>query len=244
MNAAPSTPAFPETLSRALETLARYDRGSDRGALWPLDEAVASAPREPALRAELEAGLVRCLRSPAATVAKEYACEKLAMIGGPASVEALAASLADPDLSHAATHALRAIPGAEAALALRRRLKTLAGRPLVGVITALGGRRDVASTEALAGLLSHADARVVAAAVWALGEMGTPAAARTLRQFLPGAPTALLPELADACLVCATRLRAARAARAARTLLDALLHADPPPHARAAALRLLASLNS
>ncbi len=244
MSAAPFDRPASENLARAFAALARYDRGSDRGALWPLDAAVAAATGDPALRAELEAGLVRCLRSPASAVAKEYACEKLAMIGGPASVEALAALLAEPDLSHAASGALRAIPGAEAARALRRGLKTLAGLPLVGVITALGGRRDAASGEALTGLLSHADVRVVSAAVWALGAIGTPSAGRALRQLLPGAPAALLPELTEACLVCAGHLSEVRESRAARTLLDALLTAGPPPHARAAALRLLASLPS
>lgn len=242
MSAAPSPRPSAEALARAFAALARYDRGADRGALLPLDEAAAAATGDSALRAELEAGLVRLLRGPASTTAKEYACEKLAMIGGPACVETLAALLAEPDLAHAALNALRAIPGEAATGALRRSLDQPVGPALVGVITALGQRRDAASVEALSALISRADPQVASAAAWALGEIGTPVAGRALRNFLPGAPAAVRPALADACLACARHLRDPGETRAARALLDALLAANPPFHVRAAALRLLASL--
>lgn len=240
MSAAPSARPSAETLARAFAALARYDHGSDRGALLPLDEAAAAATGDPALRTELEAGLERVLRGPASVVAREFACEKLAMLGGPASVEALAALLAEPDLARAALNALRAIPGEAAARALRQRLDEPAGPTLLGAITALGQRRDAASVEALSALLTRADPQVASAAAWALGEIGTPAAGRALRHFLPGAPAAVRPALADACLACAAHLRDLGETRAARALLDALLAANPPFRVRAAALRLLA----
>lgn len=239
MSAAPSPRPSAEALARAFAALARYDRGADRGALLPLDEAAAAATGDSALRAELEAGLMRLLRGPASTTAKEYACEKLAMIGGPACVETLAALLAEPDLAHAALNALRAIPGEAATGALRRSLDQPVGPALVGVITALGQRRDAASVEALNALLTRAEPPVVSAAAWALGEIGTPEAGRALRNFLPGAPSAARPALADACLTCAAHLRERGQGRAARALLDALLATNPPAHVRAAALRLL-----
>lgn len=242
MNATPEARPAPSTaaLDAAFAALARYDRGSGRGALQPIDDAVAAATQDAALRAALETRLVAVLRGPASTVAREFACEKLARIGGPDAVAALATLLADPDLAHAAANTLRAIPGEAASRALRQSLEHLSGLPLVGAIAALGQRRDAASVTALAGFCGHAEERVVTAAAAALGEIGTVAAARKLRAFLARAPQTIRPALADACLVCATHLRQAGEARAVRILLEALLGTPPAPHVRAAALRLLA----
>lgn len=242
MNAAPEAGPVPSTaaLDAAFAALDRYDRGSGRGALQPIDDAVAAATQDAALRAALETRLVAVLRGPASAVAREFACAQLARIGGPDAVAALAALLADPELAHAAANTLRAIPGEAASRALRQSLEHLSGLPLVGAIAALGQRRDAASVTALAGFCGHAEARVVTAAAAALGEIGTVAAARKLQAFLARAPQAIRPALADACLVCATHLRQAGEARAVRILLEALLGTAPAPHVRAAALRLLA----
>ncbi len=241
MNPAPETRPAPSTaeLDAAFAALARYDHGSGRGALQPLDDAVAAATRDAALRAGLEARLVAVLRGPASAVAREYACAQLARIGGADAVAALAVLLSDPDLAHAAANALRAIPGEAASRALRRSLGLLSGLSLGGAVAALGQRRDAASVVELVGLLRHAEERVVTAAAAALGEIGTVAAARELRAFLARAPETVRPALADACLVCAEHLGRAGEAGAARTLLDALLGAGPAPHVRAAVLRLL-----
>jgi HEAT repeat protein len=242
MNAAPEAGPVPPTaaLDTAFAALTRYDRGSGRGALLPIDDAVAAATPDTALRAALETRLVAVLRGPASAVAREYACEKLARIGGPDAAPALAALLSDPDLAHAAANALRAIPGEAASRALRQSLERLSGLPLLGAIAALGQRRDATSVAALAGFLGHAEERVATAAAAALGEIGTVAAARELQAFLARAPQTIRSALAEACLVCAEHLRQAGETRAARRLLDTLLGTAPAPHVRAAALRLLA----
>lgn len=225
-------------LPQAFAALARYDHGSGRGALQPIDDAVAAATKDAALRSDLEWRLAAILREPAPAEAREYACEKLALIGGPAAVPALAALLPHPALAHAATNALQVMTCAEAAAALRDSLDRLSGLALAGAITALGTRRDAAGVGKLAALLVNPEAHVASAAAGALGEIGSPAAGKALREFLPKAPPALRPALGDACLVCAERLQAAGAAGAARALLNALLAAAPPPHVRAAAWRI------
>lgn len=243
MNARSEIRAIPTAAERtaAFAALANYDRGAGRGALQPIDDAVAAATQDSALRAELESHLVAVLRSPASAVAKEYACGKLALLGGPDAVPALAGLLSDPDLSHPAANALRAIPGEAAARALRQSLASLAGPARLGVIAALGHRRDTASVGRLAGLLSPAETSVAAPAAAALGQIGTARAARALQNFLPNAPATVKPVLAEACLVCAQHLSATGEGPAARRLLNALLATTPPPHVRAAALQLLST---
>ncbi|MBK9137696.1 MAG: HEAT repeat domain-containing protein [Verrucomicrobia bacterium] len=227
-----------ERFQQAFAHLENYGPGSGRGALQPIDDAVAAAARDETLRAGLEKRLVALLRGKAPAVAKDYACGKLAILGGPAAVPALAELLTTETLAHAATNALQLMPCPEAGAALRASLEKLSGLPLAGALTALGMRRDPTAATQLAAFLGHADPVVAAAAVAALGEIGTPATGATLREFLPKAPAALRSALADACLACAERLKAAGDLVAGRSLLDALLEASPPEHVRAAARRI------
>lgn len=238
MSTAPETRADAAALQSAFDALSRYTQGAARGALRPLDEAVAAATRDPALHTDLERRFLEVLRSPASSVAKEYVCAQLAVIGGPATTDALGELLAQPELAHTATNALQVMPAAEAAATLRGSLARLDGLSRVGAVTALGMRRDTASAEAVARLLADPDARVVSASLAALGEIGTRTAAEALRRFAPGALPAILPALADACLVAAQRLRAAGDSAEAKSLLDAVLAINPPEPVRAAARRL------
>jgi HEAT repeat protein len=237
MSTSPDTRLEAAARQKAFDALVTYDRGSSRGALQPIDDAVAAATGDAALQADLELRLGAILHGRAPVVAKEYACGKLAVIGGPASVAALAELLPNPELAHAATNALQVMLAPEAAATLRGSLGKLAGLPLVGVITALGMRRDAESAALLGPLLTHADGRVAGAAVAALGEIGSKAAVRLLLEFVPKATPPLRPAVADASLVGAVRLRDAGDPAGARSLLEALLATEPPAHVRAAALR-------
>ena len=217
---------------QALDALAQYTRGSGRDALKPIDDAVMAAASDAGLRADLEARLVATLRSTASAPAKEYACGRLALIGGPAAVLALADLLSNADLAHAATDALQRMTCHEALTALRDNLPSLSGLPLTGAITALGARRDPTSVDRLSALLSHSEAQIASAAASALGDIGSGAAAAALRESLPKAPSAWSSALADACLACANRLKASGNAAEARALVDALRTASRSSHLR------------
>ena len=148
MSAPPTTPgATAPALDPSFDALAKYDRGSGRETLKPIDAAVMAAPKDPELRADLEVRLAAVLRGPASAVAKEYACGKLALVGGPGAVAALAGLLSNAGLSHPAADALQRLACVEAATALRESLTKLSGLPLVGAITALGARRDSATSK-------------------------------------------------------------------------------------------------
>ena len=97
----------------------------------------------------------RCSGSGLSRAAKDFACRTLTVIGTAASVPALAALLADAELSHMARYALERIPAPEAAAALRDALPKLSGKLKIGVIGSLGVRRDEASVPALAALLGR-----------------------------------------------------------------------------------------
>jgi len=222
-------------VQHALDALKTYTAGSARGTLAPLDDAVAAATGDPAAARELERRLLDLLDGPVPVEAKEYVCRKLILIGSPASVPKLTALLKQEATTSAAREVLQLLPCPEAGDALRNALSSLSGVPRVGAIIALGLRREAASVAGLQPLLSDADVEAARAAAGALGEIGTPAAAAALREFLPHAPVAARPAVADAGLACAERLVSASQAREAAELYRLLLAPELAPHVRAAA---------
>ena len=206
--AAENAPADKDELDKALVALKTYDWGTDRATVRAIDDAVATVHGDPAAGKQLENRLIDVLKSDAPADAKQYVCRKLMIIGSAESVPALAALLPDKDLSHMARYALERISAPEAAQAMRDALPKLDAALKVGVISSLGARRDAASVPALAALLANSDKTIAAAAACALGDIGSPEAAKALADFAPKAPAEVKPAVADATLVCAQRLLA------------------------------------
>jgi len=179
-----------------------------------------------------EAELIRVLQSDAAPAEKAITCKRLAVYGSKNAVPALAALLADPDLSSWARIALEVIPGAAADEALREALGRLEGRVLIGVINSIGVRRDVGAVQGLARRLGDADAGVAAAAAEALGEVGGDAAASLLSKALGSTSVGkagLRSSLALGCVLCAEHyMESGESAKAVR-LYDLVRGADGVP---------------
>jgi len=197
-----------EGVDKAFETLKTYDWGADRAALGPLDAAVAAASGKADQQKQLAAQLAAVLSTDAKVAAKDYVCRKLSLIGTADNVPAIAPLLENDKLSHMARFALERIPCPEAATAMREVLPKVEGKLKVGVINSLGVRRDAPSTAALVALLADKDTAIAGAAVGALGDIGTPDAAKALGAFQAKAPEKLKMAAADAYLTCAERLLA------------------------------------
>jgi HEAT repeat protein len=121
------------------------------------------------------AKLVALLKDANSSVyAKAKACQRLAVIGDKSAVPALAALLADPQLSHYARVALEPIPDRSADEALRSALGKVQGRLLAGVITSIGSRRDRDAIAALEKLRHDTDSDVARAADAALARIRPP----------------------------------------------------------------------
>lgn len=224
----------PDALNHALAALNRYDSGSPRTDLEPLDQAAQAALGDPTSRTSLEQSLIAVLATKASPIAKEFVCGKLAMIGSAKSVRALSALLSTEANFDAARLALEAIPGPEAATILREQLTKFTGRQLIGCLRSLGNRRDGQSVTAIARLLKQPDPAVIGAAASALGRIGTAKAARALQAVLGTAPEAARAAIADACLECGESLRQSGEAAKARSLLEALSKTSPPKHVQGA----------
>jgi HEAT repeat protein len=220
-------------LEQAFEALKTYDYGVDRHVLDPIDDAAVSTRNDPAARKDLESRLLVVLQSNAPRDARDYVCRQLRTIGTAASVPALEALLADPDMSHMARYALERIPASEAGKALQRQLRKLNGQLKVGIISSLGTRGEGVSL--LRPLLQDSDEAVARAAAIALGRIASADADKALGSAKPR--PALAAVFADASMSCAEKFLATGHAKAARATYQRLLKSNPPELIRLAAER-------
>ena len=159
-------------MNELLEPLARYDWGGERASLYGIEIAIQEARGDAARLAEIELGLIAVIQSGAPLPAKEYACRQLALIGTAQCVPALAAMLPDADLSDRALFALQAIPDPAASAALLEALNTATSAVRIGIVNALGERRDKEAMPALSALASDPDPMMQGAVTSALREIG------------------------------------------------------------------------
>jgi HEAT repeat protein len=228
-------------VEKAFEALKTFDWGADRNALKPIDEAVIATHGDAAARKGLETKLAAVLKTGVSRAAKDFVCRELTIIGTAECVPTVAALLPDKDLSHMARYALERIPAPEAAQAMREALPKVSGPLKAGVIGSLGVRRDAGSVEAIAAALADSDAVVAAAAACALGNIGTPEAAKALTDYAKKAPEATKVAAADGCLACAERLLADGKKGEALAIYKALAGSEQPKQVRTAATRGLLS---
>jgi len=186
-------------LEEAFEALRAYEEGASRRPLSLIGEEVRRALREPARKRAVEKGLLDVVEDESATSAgRAFACRQLALIGeddaislsGPQVPMALGRLLGDEELAHMARYALERIPGEAAGGTLARALGELEGDLLVGVINSIGERRSALDLPHLVPLREHADPRVRAAAIEALGKIGGIAAGAVLGESLDAATEA------------------------------------------------------
>jgi HEAT repeat protein len=226
-------------LDQAFDALKTYDWGKDPAVLNPIHEAIVATHGNEGGRKELEARLTEVLKGNFSRDAKDFVCRKLMIIGTAASVPVLAGLLADKDLSHMARYALERIPTPQAAQALRDSLSKLSGALQVGVIGSLGVRRDAESVPALAALLRDSDTSVARAAAYALGDIRSPEAAKTLTEAKPQGGAAAAT---DASFACAEALLREGKKSEALAIYKSLSGPQQPKHVRLAATRgMLAS---
>ncbi len=181
--------------------------------------------------------MLAVLKSDAPAATRIEAARQLAAMGGAEAVPELARLLTDAKRSHLARFALQAMPGPDAAAALRHAAPALKRALLIGVINSLGERRDAESVGLLRGLLRDTDPHIARAAAEALGKIGTLDAADALEKAMANAPAKVRPAVHQGLLDCAQRLAASGRRSRAAALYHALRNSETSPAARAAAMR-------
>jgi HEAT repeat protein len=221
--------------------LKQFKLGSDSAVLIPIERAVMEVHGNDTARAALEKRLVAYLGSTYPSVTRAFVCRQLVLIGSAASVPAVTPLILDEELSVHARNTLEHIPGPESEKALRDVLGQAKGRTRIGVINSVAARRDAASTPVLIRILGE-DPQSAAAAAKALGEIGTPEAAKALAAARGKGPALVQQAVADGMLIGAERLVANGQRSQAITLLEGLTETSQPEHVRVAARRMLSAV--
>ena len=163
-------------LADELPDVARYKWGKSRRALLNVRDVVQSVATIPALRARLEAALIRTLVLVDVTAdGKKFICQQLGVIGGDDSVDAITKLLSDPDehVAEAAVCALASIGNPKAAAALVNGLKTVNGKTArESIVESLGHLRCTNAIATLARLVMAEDSDIAHVATIALGRIG------------------------------------------------------------------------
>ncbi len=225
------------TPEAALKCLPAYTCDQPRRLLRFLEAEVQRAAGDADRARAVADRLAKVLADPQATLdARRFVCRWLPLVAGDAHVPVLARLLAKEETAEMARQALQAIPGEASGKVLRGALAKAKGEALVGLVNALGARRDAASVGLIARHLDAKDAAVAAAAADALGNIGTVEAAETLTDAAETAEGDLADTLRDARLRCARHLATAGDREAAGTIYTDLLAGDLPVRWRIAAM--------
>jgi HEAT repeat protein len=206
------TPAAAGTetqLDPTLQAITAYRFGQSRKALFEVEKWVYAAATDAGRKQNLAARLATMLGSDATIDCKQFLCQQLSLVGGPAEVPALAPLLLNQDLAFAARSALERIPGEASLTALRAALGQATGPERIGLVNSLSARGDLKAVGAIASLVMGSDQAAAGAAIDALGQLGGPEALQALQAAQNAVPVGLRERLAQALLRCADRMVAA-----------------------------------
>jgi HEAT repeat protein len=237
----PAAAAPLPTLDQSFDLLKEFTLGADSTGLIPIERAAMEVHGNEPARAALEKRLVAYLAGTYPNVTRSFVCRQLVLIGSAASVAAVTPLILDEELSVHARNVLEHVPGPESEKALREALGQARGRTRIGVINSVAARRDAASAPVLIRILSE-DPESAAAAAKALGEIGTPEAAKALAAARGKGPAPVQQAVAVGMLICADRLVASGQRGQAVTLLEGLTEASQPEHVRLAARKMLSAV--
>lgn len=184
-----------------------------------------------------EAQAIKALQSSAIPAEKEAACRQLKRIGTAKAVPALVSLLSDDLLAQWALDVLVTMPCPEAGEALRAALRTTVRKPRVGVVHALGERRDRQALPELIRLMSDADVLLASSAATAVSKIGGADAIDALKKAKAAAAAPVRAAIADALLACAKGLLAGGDATAALALYREVYGSKEAERFRVAAYR-------
>ncbi len=223
-------------LNVLLSRAAAYEYGKDRAVFNRIDSLIQWALRDPGRIKAVENSLIRFLESESTQAGKAFVCQKLSVVGTDRSVPVLARMLKNEATFDMALFALERNPDSRALAAMRKELTKATGKQKIGLIHALGHRKDEKSVAELDALAGDRNADIARTAVVALGDIANPEATSILWNLLPKAETSLKVQTLHSLLRCAVQARIQGRIAEASSIQEALMGSQYPATIRRAAL--------
>lgn len=171
--------------STVLQDVVKYDYGDSREALSTLSDLMRNACEDETKLAEYEKEILAALQSEKTTfAAKQYLCKELSIFGTEESVPTLEKMLENDKQADMSRYALERIPGEKVDDALLKVMKNTSGLVKVGIINTIGERAVKSAVKDLKELVTDKDDEIAAAAVAALGKIGTDESSAVLAQVV------------------------------------------------------------
>ena len=176
----PKAPKLPANWQSALTILRTYNYGSDRAALFPIEAAVQAGLKDPGARQTVGQALESLLQESLPVPAFEFVCRQLALLKWEKAVPKVAPFLTDPHRQYAARLLLETIGGPSVVSTIQAAVSSTQGSLRAGLLTSLGRLKAESAVPLLERMAAEPNPEVAEAAVWALGQIGTLAAAKAL----------------------------------------------------------------
>jgi HEAT repeat protein len=236
-------PSAQAELDEVISAAATYAPGKSMEPFRKLEQWRRQCVSQPALREQLERGLVKLLGPEASFGARRFACKQLGIIGDESALPALERLLQDDETVGIACLALTTYPRGGADDLLRAALESASGKRAIQIVNILGDRRDKRAVGALARLAAGRNVALAEAVVASLGKIADPAARKAIASLRKSADPALESALIDATLRCAEQLAADGDRKAATAVYEELLAPSEPATTRRSAFSALLRLD-
>ena len=230
-------------LSQLITDAAKYESGQSVEPLLKFEQLLRDSAGKPALRAELEAAMIKLLAPSATFEVRRFACQQLAVIGTDASLPAIAGLLKNEETTGIACLALGVHPSAKANIILLNAFGPARGRARVQIITTLGNRHATDAVKLLSELARDNDTLTASAAILALGKIGGAEARDAIATLRKEAKPAVAFAVAEATLRVAEQLAASGNSKAAAALDEEMLASSQPANIRRGAFGALLRLD-
>jgi HEAT repeat protein len=230
-------------LGLLLNSVAGYQSGQSMQAIRQIEALVRQSAPDQQLRERLELGLVSLLSTNATAEGRQFATQQLITIVSDKSLPILAKLLNQEDTVALACQVLANHPSPQASSILRDALGKTPSGSLVPIISTLGERRDEAAVPLLIRLSADTNASIAAAAVLALGNIGSAPARDAITQLRHDRPAHIAAALVEASMQAAEKLAAAGDKMAAQDIYEDLLQPAEPDNVRRGSFHALLELD-
>lgn len=216
--------------------ISKYEFDKSRSWLNDFRMIMEQAYKVEETRSQVEDKMVEILKSDATWAGKQFICKHIGTIGTSKSVPVLSKMLKQDKTGIIALRALEPIPDPFAGKALRNALDETEGDVRIGIINALGERREEKATEQLTRILKEENHPFMEPTLAALGKIGTKNACKSLKNAFLSYKGNQKWEAAEAYLNCIDLIYQKKELPYARKAYKQVYQAQPPLAIRRAAI--------